>query len=51
MALVEYGGSGRQNFIFIPEERDSKGWRKLADALREPGRVGGHVGRNKGGAF
>lgn len=35
MALVEYGGGGRRNFIFILEERDDKGWRKLVDALRE----------------
>lgn len=51
MALVEYGGGDKQNFIFIPEERGSKGWRKLADALREAGREGGHVGCNRGGAF
>lgn len=32
MALVEYGASGRCNFIVIPEE-DSMEWRKMADAL------------------
>lgn len=40
MALGEYGDGGRQNFIFIPEERGGKGLRKLAHALRESGRVG-----------
>lgn len=50
MALVEYEGGGRRNFIFILKERDDKGWRKMVDALREAGREGGFVGRNRGGA-
>lgn len=38
MALVEYGGGGRQSFIFIPEYRDNRGWWKLAEVLRDVGR-------------
>ncbi|KAF5461820.1 hypothetical protein F2P56_017887 [Juglans regia] len=35
MALVEYGGGGRRNFIFIPGDKDRKGWRKLVEVLKE----------------
>ncbi|KAG2672218.1 hypothetical protein I3760_13G030000 [Carya illinoinensis] len=38
MALVEYSRGGRRNCIFIPEERDGKGWRKLIELLKEGGR-------------
>lgn len=38
MALVEYGGGGHRSFIFIPEDTDGRGWRKLAEVLREVGR-------------
>ncbi|KAF5470977.1 hypothetical protein F2P56_011456 [Juglans regia] len=43
MALVEYGGGGRRNSIFISEERDGKRWRKLVEVMREVGRDGGPV--------
>lgn len=39
VALVEYGGGGRCNFIFISkdisEDVEGRGWRRLAVALRE----------------
>lgn len=35
MALVEYGGGGRRNFIFILEDVEGRGWRRLAATLRE----------------
>lgn len=44
MALVEYKQHGHRNYIFIPEDRDGRGWRKLVEALREPGRDGRGVG-------
>lgn len=34
LALVEYGGGGRRNFIFVLEEEGS-GWRRLGEALWE----------------
>ncbi|KAF5477619.1 hypothetical protein F2P56_004239 [Juglans regia] len=33
MAAEEYGGGGRRNFIFIPEEGGS-GWRRMGEVLR-----------------
>ncbi|KAG6667250.1 hypothetical protein CIPAW_01G088500 [Carya illinoinensis] len=44
MALVEYRRGGRQNCIFILEDKDGRGWRKLAEVLREAGREGCLVG-------
>lgn len=35
MALVEYGEGGNWSFIFIQEDRDGRGWRKLSEALWE----------------
>lgn len=42
------------NFIFIPKEMDSKGWKKMVDGLREMQdslEFGGNMGCNKGGQF
>lgn len=38
MALVEYGGRGHMNFIFILKDKGGMGWRKLAEALKEAGK-------------
>lgn len=35
MALVEYGGGGRRDFIFMLEEMKGMGWKKMTVALRE----------------
>lgn len=35
MALVEYGGGGRRNFIFILEDVVVRGWRKMVVVLGE----------------
>lgn len=50
MELVEYGVSGRGNFIFLLKEMEGWGW-KLVVALREIRcslEVRGNVGHNKG---
>lgn len=35
MALVEYGGGGRHSFIFISEDVEGRGWRRMAAVLGE----------------
>ena len=32
LAVAEYGGGGRRNFIFVPEE-EGNGWNKMGEAL------------------
>lgn len=41
MELVEYYRGGRQNCIFVPEDIDGLGWRKMVEMLKEIGREGG----------
>lgn len=35
MALVEYESGGRRSFLFITEEMEGRGWKKLAGILQE----------------
>lgn len=35
MVLVEYDGGGIHSFIFILEETEGKGWRRMVEALWE----------------
>lgn len=35
MALKEFGGGGRYNFIFNPEEKQGEGWWRMAEVLWE----------------
>lgn len=35
MVLVDYSGGGTPNFIFVPKELEGKGWRRMAEVLRE----------------
>ncbi|KAG6700305.1 hypothetical protein I3842_08G105600 [Carya illinoinensis] len=41
MALVEYYGGGRRNCIFIPEDFEGLGWRKMVETLKEMEQDGG----------
>lgn len=43
MALMEYGGGGYRNFLFIPKDREGRGWRKLVEIMREAAWTGGLV--------
>lgn len=43
MALMEYGEDGYRNFLFIPEDREGRGWRKLGETMREVAWTGGPV--------
>lgn len=40
MAMEERRGGGRQNCILVPDDRDERGWWKLAELLREVARIG-----------
>lgn len=51
MALVEYGGGGRRNFIFTSEEREGKGWGRMEVALREAISKEEVVNHNRGGVL
>lgn len=50
MMLVEYGGGGRRSFIFIPEETEGKGWRRMVEALLEFAYEGRSTSHNRGEA-
>lgn len=50
MQLVENGGGSRCSFIFIPEEMEGKGWRRMAEALWEFASEGRGISHNRGGA-
>ncbi|XP_041008893.1 uncharacterized protein LOC121253063 [Juglans microcarpa x Juglans regia] len=50
MALEEHRGGGRCNCIFVPDDKDGRGWRKLAEGLREAASFGGHAPPTTAGA-
>lgn len=48
---MEYRGGSKRSFIFILEEMEGNGWRRMAKALREFAYEGRGLSHNRGGAY